>query len=93
MDQHFGDGFSRVRRPHGDNALTVTEAEDGVVRVYAHDGQAAHLRVELGNHLADTNIQPTQKSGFALKKYSEIVSYRKTKVPFTQPFLSHAIHN
>jgi hypothetical protein len=46
----------------------MAKTDDSVTRVLAHDWQASVLGVELGHHLTNADIEPTEKSIFTLKK-------------------------
>ena len=68
VHQHLRDRVLDVRGPHGDDAFAVAQADDRVVRVEAHDRQTALPSLELGDHLANADVQPTQEPGFALEQ-------------------------
>ena len=40
-----------------------------------HDGQPTHFGVVLLNHLANADVQPTQKSGLTLKNSIKVTTY------------------
>lgn len=62
MTQHLDHRCGDVGRPHRDGAVVVTQAQDSVVRVLAHDAAAAQARPVLRNDLACAGVLVVQHS-------------------------------